>query len=78
MNIVITGCSTGIGEACARRLDRGGHRVFAGVRRDLDGERLRSLVVDEIAAEALAKLESRELGSFLTDRIRAGLPVFRS
>jgi NAD(P)-dependent dehydrogenase (short-subunit alcohol dehydrogenase family) len=39
---LITGSSTGIGEACARRLDRAGHRVFAGVRRAEDGERLRA------------------------------------
>jgi NAD(P)-dependent dehydrogenase (short-subunit alcohol dehydrogenase family) len=39
--ILVTGASTGIGEACALHLDRLGHRVFAGVRRDEDGERLR-------------------------------------
>ena len=38
--VVITGASTGIGEACAMRLDRHGWRVFAGVRKDADGERL--------------------------------------
>ena len=41
MNVLITGASTGIGEACARRLDGAGHRVFAGVRREEDGARLR-------------------------------------
>ena len=40
--VVITGASTGIGEACALRLDAAGYRVFAGVRRDEDAERLRS------------------------------------
>jgi len=39
--VVITGASTGIGEACALELDRLGFRVFAGVRADADGERLR-------------------------------------
>jgi NAD(P)-dependent dehydrogenase (short-subunit alcohol dehydrogenase family) len=39
---VITGASTGIGEACAQRLDAAGWRVFAGVRRDEDAARLRS------------------------------------
>lgn len=39
---MITGASTGIGEACARRLDAAGWRVFAGVRRAEDAERLRS------------------------------------
>ncbi|HEX5480863.1 MAG TPA: SDR family oxidoreductase [Dehalococcoidia bacterium] len=40
--VVITGASTGIGEACALRLDRAGYTVFAGVRRDEDAERLRA------------------------------------
>ena len=39
---LITGCSSGIGEACARWLDRAGHRVFAGVRREADADRLRA------------------------------------
>ncbi len=39
--IVITGASTGIGEACALRLDRAGFTVFAGVRKDADADRLR-------------------------------------
>jgi NAD(P)-dependent dehydrogenase (short-subunit alcohol dehydrogenase family) len=41
MNVLITGASSGIGEGCARWLDARGHRVFAGVRRSEDGERLR-------------------------------------
>ncbi len=40
--VVITGASTGIGEACALHLDARGWRVFAGVRRDADGARLRA------------------------------------
>lgn len=39
-NVFITGASTGIGEATALHFDRLGHRVFAGVRKDADGERL--------------------------------------
>jgi len=39
-NIVITGASSGIGAACAIRLDRIGFRVFAGVRKPADGEAL--------------------------------------
>jgi NAD(P)-dependent dehydrogenase (short-subunit alcohol dehydrogenase family) len=39
--VVVTGASTGIGEAIAKRLDSG-HRVFAGVRRDEDAEKLRA------------------------------------
>ncbi len=38
--VVITGASTGIGRACALRLDAMGFRVFAGVRKPADGEAL--------------------------------------
>ncbi|MBI5283504.1 MAG: SDR family oxidoreductase [Chloroflexi bacterium] len=47
--VLITGASTGIGEACALRLDRAGFRVFAGVRKPADGDALR--------AEASPRLE---------------------
>ncbi len=40
--VVITGASTGIGAACALHLDAMGFRVFAGVRRQEDGESLRA------------------------------------
>jgi NAD(P)-dependent dehydrogenase (short-subunit alcohol dehydrogenase family) len=38
--VVITGASTGIGAACAHRLDQMGFQVFAGVRKISDGEAL--------------------------------------
>ena len=47
--VVVTGASTGIGRACALRLDRDGWRVFAGVRRPEDGE--------SVKAEASERLE---------------------
>lgn len=37
---VVTGSSSGIGEACTLRLARAGHRVLAGVRQEADGKRL--------------------------------------
>jgi NAD(P)-dependent dehydrogenase (short-subunit alcohol dehydrogenase family) len=40
--VVITGASTGIGEACALHLDRLGFTVFAGVRRATDGAALQA------------------------------------
>lgn len=39
-HVLITGCSTGIGNACALRLGRKGWRVSAGVRRQEDADRL--------------------------------------
>ena len=39
--VLITGTSTGIGRATARYLDKMGFRVFAGVRKQRDGEALR-------------------------------------
>ncbi len=39
-SILMTGCSTGIGRATALRLTGEGYRVFAGVRRPEDGDRL--------------------------------------
>jgi NAD(P)-dependent dehydrogenase (short-subunit alcohol dehydrogenase family) len=39
--VVVTGSSTGIGRACALHMDRLGFKVFAGVRKEADGERLR-------------------------------------
>jgi NAD(P)-dependent dehydrogenase (short-subunit alcohol dehydrogenase family) len=63
MTVLITGASTGIGEACALRLDDAGYRVFAGVRRAADGEalqaraspRLAPLLLDVTDADAIAR-----------------------
>ena len=58
---VVTGASTGIGQACATRLIAEGWQVFAGVRKPEDGERLRQelgdnlvpLIMDVTDAESL-------------------------
>ena len=39
--VLVTGASTGIGEACALRMADRGWSVLAGVRKEADGERLR-------------------------------------
>lgn len=46
--ILVTGASSGIGEACALDLDRNGHKVYAGVRRSADGERLAAQASDRL------------------------------
>jgi NAD(P)-dependent dehydrogenase (short-subunit alcohol dehydrogenase family) len=38
--VLVTGASRGIGEACVLRLARDGFRVYAGVRRETDGQAL--------------------------------------
>jgi NADP-dependent 3-hydroxy acid dehydrogenase YdfG len=40
-NVLVTGASTGIGEACALHLDRLGHRVYAGIRKEEHAQALR-------------------------------------
>lgn len=47
-SVVITGASTGIGEACALRMDRHGWKVFAGVRKEADGEKLKTEASDTL------------------------------
>jgi NAD(P)-dependent dehydrogenase (short-subunit alcohol dehydrogenase family) len=64
---LITGASTGIGRATALRLDAAGWRVFAGVRREEDGESLRAagserltpLILDVTDAEQIAAAAKR-------------------
>lgn len=58
----MTGASSGIGEACARRLAGLGFQVFAGVRKPEDGERLRAqipgvtpLSIDVTDADSIAR-----------------------
>jgi NAD(P)-dependent dehydrogenase (short-subunit alcohol dehydrogenase family) len=52
-SVVISGSSSGIGRACALALDRAGFRVFAGVRRDADGESLRAAASPRLEPLAL-------------------------
>ena len=61
-SVLITGASSGIGRACALRLDREGFRVYAGIRKPKDGEtlrreagpRLRPVMIDVTDAESIA------------------------
>ena len=60
--IVVTGTSTGIGRACALGLDKVGFKVYAGVRKQTDGDaikqessdRLIPIVIDVTDSESIA------------------------
>ena len=78
--VVVTGASTGIGYACALHLDGIGFRVFAGVRRDEDAERLRAAGSERLAPIMLDVTDSdsiaaaaRAVETALADKPLAGL-----
>jgi len=73
-SVLVTGASTGIGEACALRLDRLGHRVYAGVRSENHAEQIRGRaserlvpvfldVTDQEQVDAVAKQVADDGGS---------------
>ena len=49
--VVITGASSGIGEATARELARRGFHVLAGVRRDQDADAIRGLNIEPLTLD---------------------------
>jgi NAD(P)-dependent dehydrogenase (short-subunit alcohol dehydrogenase family) len=77
---LVTGASTGIGEATALHLDRLGHTVFAGVRKEADGERvagqasghLRPLILD-VADEKQVAAAADEIDDAVGERGLAGV-----
>ena len=75
-NVVITGSSTGIGRACALRLDKLGFRVFAGVRKLADGETLRKHASERLSPVHLDVTDSGSIADavkLLGDAPLAGL-----
>ena len=61
--VLITGASTGIGFTCAIRLDQLGYRVFAGVRKPADADRLRAAASDRLAPVRLDVTRDDEIRS---------------
>lgn len=62
-SVVVTGASTGIGAVAALRLDRLGYRVFAGVRKPEDGDRLRAGGTGRIVPIRLDVTRADEIGA---------------
>jgi NAD(P)-dependent dehydrogenase (short-subunit alcohol dehydrogenase family) len=67
--VVVTGSSTGIGRACALRLDRAGFDVFAGVRRPEDAEELRAQASSRLEPLALDVTDEEAIAG-AADRVR--------
>jgi len=63
--ILITGTSTGIGKACALYLDSIGFKVFAGVRREADGNSLRKNASDRLTPVIIDITDSESIDSAL-------------
>ena len=59
--VVITGASTGIGEACALHLDKLGFRVFAGIRKAVDGDSLRQRASERLVPVRLDVSDQMEI-----------------
>src|SRR5438445_8381363 len=84
--VVVTGASTGIGRACSLDLDRRGFDVFAGVRKDADGdvlkkeasERFEPLlldVTDQASIDAAVKIVSERTDALFGLVNNAGITV---
>jgi NAD(P)-dependent dehydrogenase (short-subunit alcohol dehydrogenase family) len=71
--VVVTGASSGIGEACAQRLARAGWNVLAGVRREEDAERLRGNGVRPVRLDVTDAEQIRAAAESLGDGALHGL-----
>src|SRR5688572_16717821 len=78
--VVVTGASSGIGRACVTQLERLGFRVFAGVRKEADGQRLRdesrgnvTPLSIEITDEDSIRSAAAEVGGSVGEQGLAGL-----
>ncbi len=65
--VVVTGASTGIGAATARELARRGFHVLAGVRRDADGDAIRSTNVEPSRLDITSEAEIAMLVKRIAD-----------
>jgi NAD(P)-dependent dehydrogenase (short-subunit alcohol dehydrogenase family) len=61
--VLVTGASTGIGEACTLALATAGYRVYAGVRRVEDGRKLEALAPGHIEWLALDVTRAEEIAA---------------
>ncbi len=79
-SVIISGASSGIGEACATYLDKLGYQVFAGVRREADGEALKHKtqeraipIIFDVTDEASIKTAVKTVQQYLESNQLIGL-----
>lgn len=65
--VIVTGASTGIGEACALHLDGLGFSVFAGVRKTSDGAALARKASDRLTAVSIDVADGASIASAAED-----------
>ena len=63
--VLITGTSTGIGAACAQRMASAGWTVYAGVRRQEDGDRLERSVTGDVRSVLLDVTNGAQIESVI-------------
>jgi NAD(P)-dependent dehydrogenase (short-subunit alcohol dehydrogenase family) len=68
-SVVITGSSSGIGRACALMLDRNGFRVFAGVRKEADGDALRAVASESLTPVHIDVTDAASIQA-MADRVK--------
>ena len=72
---LVTGASSGIGEACVRRLSQNGWQVYAGVRRDEDAERLRDDRVVPVPLDVTNEEQVRAVAGLDVDGVVANAGI---
>jgi NAD(P)-dependent dehydrogenase (short-subunit alcohol dehydrogenase family) len=73
--VLITGASTGIGEATALRLHKAGFTVFAGVRKPEDGDRLRAAGVTTVQPLDVTNADDIAAAARTVEEALAGAPL---
>lgn len=71
-SVLITGASTGIGEACAARLAAAGWKVYAGVRRPEDGVRVTATYQGDIEPVIVDVCDQASIDAAIAQIVAAG------
>ncbi|MER5216260.1 SDR family oxidoreductase [Streptomyces sp. NPDC002838] len=78
--VLVTGASTGLGRACAIHLEQAGFRVFAGVRKESDGEELAARSahgrIDPLRIDVTDGPSIREAAAHVSGRLGADRPLW--